>query len=109
MKKVQCRVEEELFRRVKVRALDSGVSLQEVLERLLLAFAEGKINVAARLPALVSRDAEVIGESVTEEMSTPVSAVSRDVSAGKTFVRAGCLVRVPQGVRCGVCGAVHQP
>jgi predicted HicB family RNase H-like nuclease len=48
MKQVSARVEEELLRQVKIKAVETGVTLNEVIQRLLLAYAEGKVKVERR-------------------------------------------------------------
>jgi predicted HicB family RNase H-like nuclease len=48
MQQVSARVEDDLKRRVKILALENGVTLNEVIERLLTAYAEGKIKVERR-------------------------------------------------------------
>jgi predicted HicB family RNase H-like nuclease len=50
MQQVSARVEDDLKRRVKILALQNGVTLNEVIERLLTAYAEGKIKVERRTP-----------------------------------------------------------
>lgn len=50
MKQVSARVEEDLLRQVKIKALQNGVTLNEVVQRLLAAYAEGKIKVEKREP-----------------------------------------------------------
>ena len=41
-------MEDELLRRVKIRALSTGVTLTEVVQRLLRLYADEKINVRPR-------------------------------------------------------------
>jgi len=45
---VSAPVEDELLRRVKIRALSTGVTLTEVVQRLLRLYADEKINVRPR-------------------------------------------------------------
>jgi len=48
MKQVSARIEDELLRQVKIKAVETGVTLNEVIQRLLAAYAEGKVKVERR-------------------------------------------------------------
>jgi predicted HicB family RNase H-like nuclease len=48
MKQVSARVDEELLRQAKIKALETGVTMNEVIARILVLYVEGKIKVAKR-------------------------------------------------------------
>ena len=48
VRKVTVQVEDELWRQVKLRSFNTGVSLTEVVQRLLRLYADEKINVRPR-------------------------------------------------------------
>lgn len=47
-KQLTVELEEEQIRAVKIKALETEVSVREVVERLLALYLSGKINVARR-------------------------------------------------------------
>ena len=48
MKNISVQVEDELWRSVRRKSFDSGVTLTEVVQRLLTAYVAGKVNVTPR-------------------------------------------------------------
>ena len=56
MKQINVRVEDELYRDVRRRAFDTGVTVTEVVQRLLAAYVEGK------LVKVLPRESEEVAE-----------------------------------------------
>jgi predicted HicB family RNase H-like nuclease len=50
VKQVSARIEDDLALRVKVKALETGVTLNEVIERILRLYVEGKVTVPRKEP-----------------------------------------------------------
>ena len=99
MKNISVQVEDELWRGVRRKSFDAGVTLTEVVTSLLRTYVEEPTRfVAPKVTAIVDDPA----------ILAPRSASSSE----KLYARAGCPHKIPQGVRCEKpygCGAVHQP
>lgn len=100
---------------MRLAALGAGVSSQEWVGRVLreaAALTEGEPK--GRSDDLGSRGAEGFTVSTRTAASPSVSVPAGVDPAtgevrGRVYARAGCSERVPEGVRCAACGAVHKP
>ena len=104
VKNISVQVEDELWRGVRRKTFDEGVTLTEVVQRLLKAYVSGKVETE-RGSGPAGRDSVARGGQTLPDTPRSVSASP----AVKLYARAGCPNRVPQGERCDGCGAVHEP
>lgn len=117
------RVEDDLLLAVKRRALETHVSLQEVVVRLLRSYVGGEVE------ALASRGAEIQGDPasavvppsqgvpvprVASAEAVPLATMVAALESGEASPPAvripaakGCPMVVPRGVKCKACGKTH--